>query len=1035
MFPVTESSFIIVGVALAGVYGLAKHWALVDRHGLHRPAILILAGFGALGASHAVDVYTALAMSPHQALAAATPLPTGRFAGWQPLAELAGIAGVTAGICGLVSRLLPKADAAASLDRAQAHRQLVEEQLAASERKLQTLIDALPMLIGYVDKEQRWRINNKEYENWTGRRREELAGLRIRDGLGERAYATVLPYVERALSGERLSFNATVGYDHGGTRHIRAVFVPDIDPDGEVAGYFSTAIDITDLKRAEDALKEARDDLESRVRARTADLRRQRDFARSLVESAPMIVLILTPKGKIDFVNPYFERLTGYRLDEIRGKDWFDTFLPPRDRARIRALFDNAIQAKPTRGNVYPILTRCGEERDIEWSDEVLSDDAGEIVSLLAIGMNATERRRLEAEREEEHERLRTILDGMFAFVGLYSPDGVLIEANRAPLEAANLSREEVIGRPFWDAYWWSYSAQTQAQVRTALRRAAEGAVVREDFVVRLSESRFITIDAMFGPLRDARGRITGVIGSGVDITERLQVEEQLRESERRLVEAQRIAQLGSWELDLTKGTLSWSDEIYRMFEIDPTQFGASYDAFLDAIHPDDRDMVDKAYTDSLINRSPYDVIHRLLMSDGRIKWVKERCETEFDAEGKPLMSRGTVQDITDQQMADIALRENRAMLSGIFEISEEAIIIADSKLRVSLFSRGAQRIFGYDAEEANNLTIERLIPERFHDEHRTYVQQFKQGPDKSLRMGARRELTAVRKGGEEFPAAISLSKFQRGGGVYYSMIVRDIGPEKEARANLLAAKLAAETANQTKSRFLANMSHELRTPLNAIIGFSEIIYSQAHGAIGNEKYVGYASDINKSGMHLLEIINDILDLSKVEAGELELHEEAVCVYDVVNSSLRMVKERANKGAVNLTTNSQSDIPPLYADECKLKQILINLLANAIKFTPAGGEVQIRVWYAGNSGVVFQITDTGIGIAPEDIYSALTPFKQIEGDFNRKFEGTGLGLPLAKLLTERHGGSLDLQSQVGIGTTVTIRLPATRVMWKMAAAK
>lgn len=241
-----------------------------------------------------------------------------------------------------------------------------------------------------------------------------------------------------------------------------------------------------------------------------------------------------------------------------------------------------------------------------------------------------------------------------------------------------------------------------------------------------------------------------------------------------------------------------------------------------------------------------------------------------------------------------------------------------------------------------------------------------------------------------------------------------------------------AELADRTKSEFLANMSHELRTPLNAIIGFSETIQRQTFGPVGSPKYIEYIDDINQAGRHLLQVINDILDLSKIEAGEVKLHEEVVEVSKVVESCLILVKERAKMSGVKLNFNIADDLAPLYADERMLKQILINLLSNAIKFTRAGGEIELKAWSRPNAGYVFQVTDTGIGIALNDIPLALSQFKQVDGDLNRRFEGTGLGLPLSKSLTEMHGGSLDLQSQIGVGTTVTVRFPAERIVLKMA---
>ncbi len=245
---------------------------------------------------------------------------------------------------------------------------------------------------------------------------------------------------------------------------------------------------------------------------------------------------------------------------------------------------------------------------------------------------------------------------------------------------------------------------------------------------------------------------------------------------------------------------------------------------------------------------------------------------------------------------------------------------------------------------------------------------------------------------------------------------------------DLLVARDEARAADRTKSEFLAAMSHELRTPLNAIIGFSEIIKNETFGPVGSLKYREYTNDIHESGQHLLALINDILDLSKIESGTDDLHEDKIEIPEIIRSAVKLVGQRAEQGGVKLELELPDQLPALRADERKLKQILVNLLTNAIKFTDAGGEVTLRAWCRMDSGYVFQIVDTGIGIAPEDIPKALLRFGQIDGDLNRQYEGTGLGLPLTKALVELHGGTLDLQSEVSVGTTVTVRFPAERIV-------
>ena len=250
----------------------------------------------------------------------------------------------------------------------------------------------------------------------------------------------------------------------------------------------------------------------------------------------------------------------------------------------------------------------------------------------------------------------------------------------------------------------------------------------------------------------------------------------------------------------------------------------------------------------------------------------------------------------------------------------------------------------------------------------------------------------------------------------------------------LSIARYEAEAINRAKSEFLANMSHELRTPLNAVIGFSQIMREETLGPLGSEDYIDYATNIFDSGQHLLELINDILDLSKVESGRDDLNEEILDVRDLVKSVLVLVQHRPGGEGVTLTTDLADDLALLRADARKLKQILVNLLSNAMKFTEAGGEVTLKIWCRPSSGYIMQVSDTGIGISLEDIPKALSVFGQVDGELSRKYEGTGLGLPLSKSLVEMHSGSLDLQSELGVGTTVTIRLPAERIVGQAEAA-
>jgi signal transduction histidine kinase len=261
---------------------------------------------------------------------------------------------------------------------------------------------------------------------------------------------------------------------------------------------------------------------------------------------------------------------------------------------------------------------------------------------------------------------------------------------------------------------------------------------------------------------------------------------------------------------------------------------------------------------------------------------------------------------------------------------------------------------------------------------------------------------------------------------LFYEGTVRDITELKQAGEELDIARKEAEAANSAKSQLLANVSHELRTPLNAILGFSEILAGEMLGPLG-ERYRDYAKDIHDSGLHLLSIIDDLLDLSKIEAGRLNLNEDIVNVVELFDTVSRFVRERASSAGLTMSIDLPADMPAVKADRRALRQVLLNLLSNSVKFTPAGGHIALEAIRDSSGGVGFRVRDTGIGIAAGDIPRAMEPFGLIDSSLSRKYTGTGLGLPITRALVEMHRGRFELTSEPGIGTTATVYLPADRV--------
>ena len=256
-----------------------------------------------------------------------------------------------------------------------------------------------------------------------------------------------------------------------------------------------------------------------------------------------------------------------------------------------------------------------------------------------------------------------------------------------------------------------------------------------------------------------------------------------------------------------------------------------------------------------------------------------------------------------------------------------------------------------------------------------------------------------------------------------------DLLRDREAAyQELRLAKEEAEAANQAKSGFLATMSHELRTPLNAIIGFSEMMLREVLGSLGNEQYRAYVGDIHASGTHLLQIINDILDLSKAEAGKIDLSEDVFDLREIMRSVSQLTAGRIHAAELTLVVDLAEGLPPLRGDERKTKQVLLNLITNSVKFTPAGGSVTVNASWDVAIGLAVTVADTGIGIPESEFERVLKPFEQVDSSLSRQHQGTGLGLPLVKAIMELHGGRLELKSKLGIGTEVTVVFPPERLL-------
>ncbi len=392
---------------------------------------------------------------------------------------------------------------------------------------------------------------------------------------------------------------------------------------------------------------------------------------------------------------------------------------------------------------------------------------------------------------------------------------------------------------------------------------------------------------------------------------------------------------------------------------------------------------------------------------------------TVIEVRGNPIPGRGfisTFTDITARAKAEESLREAATMARAMLDAPGLLVLLISMDGAIVDLNEEAARGLGATKDEMIGTNIFAAMPPQVAERRFAHAQQ------------AVFEGHAVyfedERDGRWFETTMTPYPIDQDGIARVMVISHDVTHRHQAEQRLREATAMAQAANRTKTDFLAAMSHELRTPLNAILGFSEIISREMFGPVG-ERYRAYGQDINSAGQHLLAMINDILDISRIEIGAFTLCIEQTNPHEMADSCLRLVSTRAEAGSIRLAEEVPASLPTLLIDSRRAKQILINLLGNAVKFTPPGGSVTLRGERQPAGGIAFHVIDSGIGMSEADIAIALSPFGQVDTGLDRRFEGAGLGLPLAKSLAELHGGSLDIRSVPGKGTTVSVYFPAS----------
>ena len=363
--------------------------------------------------------------------------------------------------------------------------------------------------------------------------------------------------------------------------------------------------------------------------------------------------------------------------------------------------------------------------------------------------------------------------------------------------------------------------------------------------------------------------------------------------------------------------------------------------------------------------------------------------------------------------------------LEAILDTATDGVIVLNETGRILSLNRSAEALFGYDEQAVAGDAITVLLAPESHMVALDYLESLRSPGVRSLLNDGREVMGRERQGGS-IPLFMTMGRLGDGPDRRFCAVLRDITAFKRAEGELIGAKHAAEEASAQKSDLLAKISHEIRTPLNAILGFAEVMLEERFGAIGNDRYKEYLKDVHASGSHVISLVNDLLDLAKIEAGRLELSFTGVSLNELVSSCVTLLQPQAARDRIVMRMSFAPKLPPVVADERSMRQIVLNLVSNAIKFTDAGGQVIVSTAMTDRGEVAFRVRDTGIGMSPEEVEAALEPFRQLAT--SRKRGGTGLGLPLTKALVEANRGALQIASQPSEGTLVEVIFPPTRVL-------
>jgi PAS domain S-box-containing protein len=885
--------------------------------------------------------------------------------------------------------------------------------LQAAERDLRQVLDALPSMVGYCDRNLINRIANKAFGDWFGVDGAHMPGRHVRELLGESSYLRTLPFIEAALRGEPQAFEATIPTPDGrGVRHAFTHFLPDWQA-GKVVGFYFLVHDVSALNQAVRAQRET-----------LAELTEERQRLDNILRGADVGTWDWDiPTGALR-IDDRWAGILGYASSELQPHiDIRSELAHPAELGVSRTKLREHLSGQ---AEMYDMECRL-RHRDGHWvwvldRGRVSSrDEQGRALRIQGTLLDISKAKLAQAQLAEREAFLERVSE--VAEVGGWQFD-LKTNAVTFSKQACRISRVAENFRPTLEEALAFYTEASRALIRKAVRDAIEQ---HKAFDWELpchsaqGEPLWVRVvgEAVYDD--DTPGALpTRLIGAMQNISERNRAAQDLQRANERLALAVGSAGMGVWDYDVQARTLSWDEQMYALYGESPSGGAEPYTLWSDRLHPDDRLTAEQALGDAMKGKHAFKTQFRIRRADNTVRHLRAAAHVARDASGAPLRMFGVNMDVTEQVNTAAALQENQQLLQRVGSLAAIGGWRVDIKAGSVHWSEQTRRIHEVPPDYVPDLasSISFYVPE-----HRVLIEQaVRQGMERGESWDLELRLI-THKGRSIWVRALGEVEFENGQPAHLVGAIQDITGRREAEELLRATMVAAEAANAAKSAFLSNMSHEIRTPLNAVIGVAHLLADSEL----DEDQRHLVSKAQIAGRSLLDIVNDVLDLAKIEAGEMELDEVVFQPAKLLAELHSVYGTQAQTKGLALTVQGSIELPTwLFGDSNRLRQILTNLISNALKFTGKGGvSVLMSVVSRDDSSLLLRasVRDTGVGIEPEAQARLFQPFIQADVSTTRHFGGTGLGLSIVRRLSLLMRGEAGLNSCADQGSEFWVEVP------------